>query len=453
MFFVTGDVVAYYLNIPLDKCIDIVTTMYEQWLFDNSVDCDIPLLEPNSLQNNLIKIKVFKSAIEIGNMQLITQHGEKYYLQLNGLAMGVSDSPDLANLYGCHFENKCGILHHSQVVFYGRYIDDCIGLVLAESANEALNLISNKVKFDGCVIEWAVSSTQCQFLDAVIFKGDYNQLRWRPFVKAGNNRERIPWVSHHPIDVKRGVYIGELSRLAVICSHKEIYIEAVRDLNALYQTRGYPIPLIASWCKKNIQERWDKRFLLRTSDSSEESVLVLKTRFDDVWNWFSATELGNTITKYWEEWYERAVDGRFSTSDPSRPFPKPDIGNEHDLIDIRPELFKMILVEGEEMFVPDLGKIGILGSRWIVSRKRNTNLFDLANVWKKIVFRQLDENIAKEGGVNPSIPNVNEIEQPEEVLPHNQEDIDNTDNLLHRHEHSQELEHPEFGRSSKYMLS
>ena len=453
LYFVTGDVVAFYPNIPLQSCINIVSSMYEQWLLDHSNNSDIPLLDPNSLQNNLLKLEVFKGAIEIGNTKLITQHGEKYFLQLGGLAMGVADSPDLANLYGYHFEKLSNILHHPQVVFYGRYIDDCIGLVYAESANEALNLISNTIKFDGCVIEWAVSDSQCQFLDSVIFKGDFNQLRWRPYVKVGNNRERIPWVSHHPIDVKRGVYIGELSRLAVLCSHKEIYIEAVRDLNALYQTRGYPVPLFMSWCKKNLQERWEKRFSLRNAtDQGGESVLVLKTRFDDVWNWFSATELGNTITKYWEEWYERAVDGRFSTSDPSRPFPAPD-GNEHDLVDIRPELFRLIQVEGEEEYVPDLGKIGILGSRWIVSRKRNTNLFDLANVWKKIVFRQLDENIAQEGGVDPTIPNADEIEDPGEELPHNQEDSDNDIIQLHRRERSQELEHPEFGRQSKTMLS
>jgi hypothetical protein len=452
LFFVTGDVVAFYPNIPLQSCINIVSSMYEQWLLDHSNNSDIPLLDENSLQNNLLKLEVFKRAIEIGNTQLITQHGEKYFEQLGGLAMGVADSPDLANLYGYHFEKLSNILHHPRVVFYGRYIDDCIGLVYAESANEALNLISDTIKFDGCVIEWAVSDSQCQFLDSVIFKGDYNQLRWRPYVKAGNNRERIPWVSHHPIDVKRGVYIGELSRLAVLCSHKEIYIEAVRDLNALYQTRGYPVPLFMSWCKKNLQERWEKRFSLRNAtDQGGESVLVLKTRFDDVWNWFSATELGNTITKYWEEWYERAVDGRFSTSDPSRPFPVPD-EHEHDLVDIRPDLFRIIRVKGEEEFVPDLGKIGILGSRWIVSRKRNTNLFDLANVWKKIVFRQLDENIAQEGGVDPTIPNADEIENPGEELPHNQDDTDNVIQL-HRRERSQELEHPEFGRQSKTMLS
>ena len=447
LFFVTGDVVAFYPNVPLDTCIDVVTTMYEQWLFDNSVDDAIPLLNKDSLDNNLIKLKVFKRAIEIGNTRLITLHEEKYYEQLNGLAMGVSDAPDLANLFGVHYEKQSGILHHPQVVFYGRYIDDCIGLVYAESADEALALLADTIKFDGCVIEWAVSDSSCQFLDSTIYKGPNKELRWKPFVKVGNNRERIPWVSHHPMDVKRGVYIGELSRISVLCSHKETYIEAVRDLNALYQARGYPVPLIAAWCKKNIQERWEKRFSSRNAnDQGDESVLVLKTRFDDVWNWFSATELGNTVTKYWEEWYERATEGRYS-NDPSRPFPTHDQGYEHDLRDVRPELFRMLKVDGEDVFVPDLGKIGLLGSRWIVSRKRTTNLFDLANVWKKTVFRKLDDKIATEGGVNPTIPSTDHLDRQLEAIP--RETTLNEDIILHQREHSQELEHPEFGRISK----
>ena len=201
LFCVMGDVIAFYPNVPLNQCIDIVTTMYEQWLFDHSTNVDIPLIDKDSLENNLIKLKVFKCAIETGNTQLITQHEEKYFEQLNGLAMGVADSPDLSNLFGYHFEKLSGVLHHPQVAFYGRYIDDCFALVYAESANNVLNLISGMVKFDLCVIEWAVSDTSCQFLDSVNFKGKNNQLRWRPFVKAGNNRERIPWVSHHPMDV------------------------------------------------------------------------------------------------------------------------------------------------------------------------------------------------------------------------------------------------------------
>ena len=450
-YFVTGDVVAFYPNIPLGSCIDVITTMYEEWLLNNSKNSTLPLLEPNSPENNLVKLKIFKRAIEIGNTQLITQHGDRFFEQLNGLAMGVADSPDLACLWGFYFEKRSNILSHPQVAFYGRYIDDILGIVYAESANEARELLSKKIKFDGSVIEWAVSDSECQFLDATIFQ-ENNKLKWKPFVKAKNNRERIPFVSHHPNDVKRGVYIGELSRLAVICSHKDIYIEAVKDLNNLFQTRGYPVPLIMSWCRKNMQERWEKRFALRSTDNDDKGVLVLKTRFDDVWNWFSATELGETITKYWEEWYERAAHGLF-TNEASRPFPAPDPAHEHGITDVRPDLFTRVS-EGvsEEMFVPDLRKIGLLGSRWVVSRKRNTNLFDLANVWKKIVIRQLDENIATEGGVVPEIPHDDPLTlmlETDKFLAQALEVPEDNEILLHRRERSEELEHPEFGRISK----
>ena len=118
----------------------------------------------------------------------------------------------------------------------------------------------------------------------------------------------------------RGVYIGECSRLAVLCSTKENYIGAIKDLNSLYVMRGYPSQLIAAWCRKNIQERWDKRFALKP-DVHDEGVLVLKTRFDDVWNWFSAAELGKSITEYWSEWYTRAEKGEYTNLNLAIPYP------------------------------------------------------------------------------------------------------------------------------------
>ena len=82
-----------------------------------------------------------------------------------------------------------------------------------------------------------------------------------------------------------------------------------------------------------------------------------------------------------------------------------------------------------------------------MSRKHNANLFDLANVWKKTVFRKLDERIAEEGGVNPMIPNVDPLDYQLEAIP--QETGLEEDIILHQREHSEELEHPEFGRISK----
>jgi hypothetical protein len=429
---------------------DIVSSMYLDWLFNAEVTDEF------ELEQNALRYSIFKCAIEIGNTKLITQLGNRYFEQLNGVAMGVADSPDLANLYGYHFEKRSGILTHSQVIYYGRYIDDCLALVYANSADEALKLISQGIRFDSCEIEWAVSEIGCQFLDAYLYQ-EAGKLRWRPFVKAGNNRERIPWVSHHPLDVKRGVYSGECSRLAVLCSHKENYLEAIRDLNTLYLMRGYPEQLVMSWCRRNIQERWENRFASRSAppELHDEQVLVLKTRFNDVWNWFSATELGKAVTDYWSEWYDHAEKGHYMGG-PSRPFPADDPAREHALSDVRPGLYCTVRdpADGSDAFVPDLRKIGLIGSRWIVSRKRNTNLFDLATQWKKTVFRKLDERVANEGGVDiAKNSNAGASDHIDQLIQTDRNlagvNVDEQMITLHQRDRSEDRDHSEFGRSSK----
>ena len=447
-FFVTGDVVAFYPNIPLGSCMNIVNGMYEDYMLNRAPAETSNLGREERLQLD-IQLRIFQRAIEIGNTKLITQHGDDFYLQLNGLAMGVADSPDLANLFGAYFEERSQILADDNIAFYGRYIDDCFSIVYADNEDEALDLLRNKIKFDGCVIEWAVSANGCQFLDAFIYKS-IAKLEWRPYVKSGNNRERIPWVSHHPLDVKRGVYIGELSRLAVLCSNLDNYIGAIKDLNALYLKRGYPLELVMTWCRKNIRTRWENRFTSREVEH-DEGVLVLKSRFNDVWNWFSAAELGKTVTEYWSEWYTRAELGHF-LGDPSRPFPAYTNEEAHGLDDVEGRyLTEVADGEGETIWVPDLRKIGLLGRRWIVSRKRTTNLFDLSSTWKKTVFRKLDEAISDDGGAN-----ITELSLDDSVFAEHMKntgsvtyDSDTEVGPHHRRSPEQDTWHSEFGRASK----
>jgi hypothetical protein len=87
----------------------------------------------------------------------------------------------------------------------------------------------------------------------------------------------MPLGSGRALRVERGIYIGECSWLAVLCSTKGNYLEAIRDLNLLYIMRGYLENLVKSWCRKYIQEQWDKRFNFRTNEREDESVLALKT--------------------------------------------------------------------------------------------------------------------------------------------------------------------------------
>ena len=366
-YIVTGDVVAFYPNINITKCIDIVINLYTEYL--ERMDYD------EATMNFLITL--FKRCCMVGNTSLVTRFNNKNYLQKNGLAMGVSDSPDLANLYGYYFERSNKLLSSPECIFYGRYIDDCLAIVYADSEETALAM-TETITFDSCVIEWQASSFSQVFLDMKLYIDDKNRLQHLPYRKANNHLERIPWFSHHPIDVKRGTFLGELSRLAVLSSLETSYHDAVNFLIGLYIVRGYPSDLVYRWSKENIQERWSKRF----SDRRENTdVLVLKTVYNTAWNYFNAKELGDTIFTYWRSWLIQ--------HDRDSPIESSEYPNEKNVSRFTEWPSHLLTSRG----VPDVRQVNIDRRKVIVSRKRTRNLLDMTGLWKNRVLAQMEDRI------------------------------------------------------------
>jgi hypothetical protein len=359
---VTGDVVAFYPNIPLRQCLNIVSELHFDHYFAGQP-------EPYSQHNSDLQ-SFFEAALETGNTQLLTQYQGQIYEQLNGLAMGVATSPDLANLFGHYFERKSQVLEHPNIFYYGRYIDDCLAIVYAESNQAAIDLLCNLVQFDNCVIEWAKPASSQPFLDMLLYKDRNNELQHCPYRKAGNHQERIPWISAHPLDVKRGTFLGEMSRLAVLSSTKQHYIDALKGLVSLYIHRGYPADEVHKWLYSNIQVRWEKRLLDKHPETNAET-LVLKTEYNLAWNYFNAHELGQVIFDYWRVWLSKHDSGDYSIDYPAPPKTKED---PHGL-------------------VWDLRETNIFNSRVIVSRKRTRNFLDLTNLWKKTVLEALERDV------------------------------------------------------------
>lgn len=148
------------------------------------------------------------------------------------------------------FERKVKIQEHLLVPFYGRYIDDCLTIVYASSEAEAL-MIMKQIKFDGCEIIWDTLAHHQPFLDMMLYTDQSGKLQYMPYRKACSHQERIPWISSHPLDVKRGTFIREMSRLALLCSLHSHYIDAISSLQGIYVKRGYPQNLITNWMTNN----------------------------------------------------------------------------------------------------------------------------------------------------------------------------------------------------------
>lgn len=217
-YLVSGDVVAFYPSIPTVKGMEYAAILYQEYI---NATCSIP-------EEREFKIDIFVKALNLACGDLLAKYnagnGWEYYLQLNGLAMGVACSPAVAILFGWWFEKDVINTERfvKDVLYYGRYLDDCLALIYADSPEEALAYLKDSIQFEDCTIEWQVSESYTHFLDVTLHFDESGDLQWRPFRKSGNHLERIPWHSAHPLDVKRGTLIGEISRMATLSSSRNL---------------------------------------------------------------------------------------------------------------------------------------------------------------------------------------------------------------------------------------
>ena len=419
VYLVSGDIVAFYPNVPLEECVDITKTWFLEWI---------------GQKQTLAEKHMFSACLRLATRDLIFDFMERSYLQKQGLAMGIACSPDLANLYGCFYEEK--VLPIEDLIFFGRFIDDALAIVYANTSEEALLKVS-AIKYGAVQIEWSVSELQMPFLDLLLYiDPGTGRVEHKPYRKARNHLERIPWASAHPKDVKKGTFVGEMSRLAVLSSTRAGYLDAIDHLKMIYIARGYPPDLIKSWLKDNASKRWRNRF---DRSESEGDVFVLKSHFNPVWNAFNIHELGHIVTSRWLSFLEAQDDrnrqflgvssphleppaltgqalvghgpGRRRGLGPKSPLPPAVPRGENSGLNLGSGAAAPLIVipkplgyQGRHIELRsalDVRKLGYHERSWLVSRKRNFNLFDLvAKLKQNVLYVLSDPDVIMDNSVD-----------------------------------------------------
>lgn len=392
LYFVSGDVVAFYPNIDVRVAHNAACEKFVRWLAETDEDW--------VTEDNVGDLAwLFRESLEAADSDLVCKFQGKFYRQVRGLAMGVASSPDLANLYGLIFELAAfgkDMHRFPDIAFYGRYIDDILALVYATTEAEALSLIQDNLDFHNCTIEWSSSDQFMTFLDMTLFIDGFT-LQHMPFRKQMNHFERIPWISNHPEYVKRGTFMSELSRIATLSSRYDDFVRACREVCDIYIARGYPPSLVSQWLKSSHQKRWDAR--LSESAPVSLDVLVLKSEYNVSWDLFNVHTLAERMKTAWKVGLRTLSFGR---TERLRGGPLPDdVIATKPKYSLAPKLRDGTIGDHHDSF-HELGlfgpylrldKVGLFNKRFLVGKRRTRQLTDLASMWRRVVLEQRDVQV------------------------------------------------------------
>ncbi|KAB5588129.1 hypothetical protein CTheo_8430 [Ceratobasidium theobromae] len=279
IFIIGGDIEAYYPNVPKGKASQVVKEMIEA--------------DPRQEEANFGSF--FNECLDAADQTVVMRFQDDWYVQTDGLSMGVAHAPDMANLYSSFYENQI-VPSIEGLLYYGRYIDDVFFVIKAPSAELALERCK-KLVIEGVSIVWESPKQYGVFLDLRLWVG-VNRLEFKPHIKISNHLERVPWISAHPLDVKKGTFMGELSRITTLCSDFVLYCKACEDLRSLYMRWGYPANLVRSWHSTYARSFWEDR--LRDWPAPKD-VQVLRLTFNPIWEHVNIVSVQETVISQWDK--------------------------------------------------------------------------------------------------------------------------------------------------------
>jgi hypothetical protein len=292
VWLVTGDVGAFYTNVPIDETIENISHALGDKSFEG-----IPTDMLSQLLNIVMKNNVF-------------EFNGTFYHQVEGVAMGTSCAPAFANLSLGFKERMSNMLAvgDTGLRFYVRYMDDIFMIWSGSRSSLDVWLEGFTPNLAPYHITWDIrsSSQATPFLDAEFFYragAGLWSLHTRVYRKRMNKHQYIPWSSAHPETVKRAFVKAELTRFMTICSHEEFFEERVREFYEALARRGYPANTLRKW--RSLVTYKDRAIqLLKKKDSKPGLPLMLPSSYDEIWEY---VDVKSVLTKMKTVWQTRGA--------------------------------------------------------------------------------------------------------------------------------------------------
>jgi len=197
-----------------------------------AMDLIIETLLENNISNQNFDIIAIKTILNLIFTQNYFSYKDEFFIQLDGIAMGIICGPSIANIVVAKLEKSWLFIH--KPLIYRRYIDDII--IITKILLDEINF---KNQFRNLKLN-ILRGKKLPFLDLIIMIDEIKRcIKFSLYVKPTNSFSFLKYNSNHPQHIFRNIPISCLIRIKRICSDYIDYLYYSRILLIQLLSRGY----------------------------------------------------------------------------------------------------------------------------------------------------------------------------------------------------------------------
>lgn len=258
---VSYDIVNMYSNIPVNETIEIIKNQLLKTENINEV-------------NNIITI------IRNICMQNYFTFDNKFYLQEEGLPMGMPLSAVMAEIYLNRFEEYIvkGITHVHEILLWGRYVDDILTIYNSNITDEHI-IIKNKLNSYNEKLQFTVETEtrgSMSFLDInIILDVNSGNIKTGVYHKPISNNTTIHNNSNHPWAHKVNTYYNMINRAyTYIGGNKEELNKELQLIESIANQNGYDDKFINNIHRKYFKKMHSKTKLIPQNNNKNKKYIT-----------------------------------------------------------------------------------------------------------------------------------------------------------------------------------
>ena len=231
-FLFTMDVSSLYTNIPIKEAIPMI--------------CDMIQRHIEAIITYGLTVKEIEHLLEVCLENSYFRFDDTFYQQKKGVAMGNKMGPPVAILFLHHLELEVRASAPLQPDFYGRYIDDllgvwCHGQEAFEEFQAHMNGLHENIKF---TTDREDDAGSVPFLDIRITRHSDQSYTTELFVKPTHSGITLHYDSAHPKRTKENTLENELRRAVRLSSDDQATVRSIQKIHDIFEQNGYPRKLI-----------------------------------------------------------------------------------------------------------------------------------------------------------------------------------------------------------------